>query len=62
MFFESYPIQYRTTNKAIRKRAAILREVDLLTDITVDENYLIMYLKFNNKSIGSKTQYEHKND
>ena len=61
-FFESYPVQYRSANKALRKRASILREIDLLTDITVDENDLIMYLRYKNRNNGSKTQFDFRID
>ena len=58
-FYESYPIQYRSANKALRQKANMLREIDLITDITVDENDLIMYLRYKNKNNGSKTQYDY---
>ena len=61
-FFESYPFQYRVTNKALRKRAGDLRQLDLLTDITIYENDLIMYLRYKNNSNGSKIIYEYEID
>ena len=61
-FFESYPINYRAANKAFRKRATHLRDINLLTDITVNENDLKMYLKYRNKNNGTKTQYKYRID
>ena len=45
-FFESYPINYRTPNKSLWQKATYLRVLCLLTDMSVDETSLIMYLKY----------------
>ena len=60
-FYESFPIRYRAANKAFRQKASHLREINLLTDISVNENDMKMYLRYKNRSErNSGIQYEYK--
>ncbi len=56
-FYESFPIQYREANKAFRRRAADLREIYFLTEISVNETDMKMYLRYKSRSEkGSRVQ------
>ncbi len=62
-FYESFPIRYRAANKAFRHKATHLRAINLLTEISVNENYMKMYLRYKNRSKkGSGIQYDYKID
>ena len=44
-FFNSHPQTYRQPNKDMRKTAGNLREMGYITDISIDETSLVMFLK-----------------
>ena len=48
-FFDSHPQPYREPNRAMRREAQDLRDMDFITDITIDESTLIMHLKYRQK-------------
>ena len=48
-FFDSHPQPYREPNKAMRREAQNLRDMNFITEIAIDETSLIMYLKYREK-------------
>ena len=48
-FFDSHPQPYRQPNKDMRKDAQNLRDMNYITDISIDESSLIMFLKYREK-------------
>ena len=49
-FFESYPPNYRQPIKDTRQMAGNLRDLGFITDISIDEKSLIMFLKYKEKN------------
>jgi hypothetical protein len=41
-FFDSHPQPYREPNKAMKREAQNLRDMNFITEITIDETTLIM--------------------
>ena len=48
-FFDSYPQPYRQPSKQLRKTAQNLRDMGYITDISIDQSSLIMFLKYREK-------------
>ena len=48
-FFDSHPQPYRQPNKDMRKSAGNLRNMGYITDISIDETSLVMFLKYREK-------------
>ena len=48
-FFDSHPQPYRQPNKDMRKTAQYLRDMGYITDISIDETTMIMFLKYRDK-------------
>ena len=55
--FESYPPNYRQANKDMRQMATNLRDLGFITDISIDETSLIMFLKYREKN-QNKTRFD----
>ena len=58
-FFDSHPQPYRQPNKDMGKEAQNLRDINFITDITIDESSLIMYLKYREKKKEKERFYWH---
>ena len=53
-FFYSHPQPYRQPNKEMRKIAQNLRDMGYVTDISIDESLLIMFLKYRDRKKDNK--------
>ena len=48
-FFDSYPQPYRQPSKQLRKTAQNRRDMGFITEVSIDESSLIMFLKYRDK-------------